>query len=80
MRASIKRWGNSAALRLPSSVLREANFAEEQEVEFQVQRGRIVIVPSAQNEFDLERLLEGITKENLHGEVDFGKPVGNEAL
>jgi antitoxin MazE len=39
-----------------------------------------VIVPSAQNEFDLERLLEGITKENLHGEVDFGKPVGNEAL
>jgi antitoxin MazE len=80
MRASIKRWGNSAALRLPSSVLRAANFAEEQEVEFQVQRGRIVIVPSAQNEFDLERLLEGITKENLHGEVDFGKPVGNEAL
>jgi antitoxin MazE len=80
MRASIKRWGNSAALRLPSSVLRAANFAEEQEVEFQVQRGRIVIVPSAQNEFDLEHLLEGITKENLHGEVDLGKPVGNEAL
>ena len=80
MRASIKRWGNSAALRLPSSVLRAANFAEEQEVEFQVQRGRIVIVPSARNEFDLECLLEGITKDNLHGEVDFGKPVGNEAL
>ncbi len=80
MRASIKRWGNSAALRLPSSVLREANFAEEQEVEFQVQRGRIVIVPSARNEFDLEYLLDGITKDNLHGEVDFGKPVGNEAL
>jgi antitoxin component of MazEF toxin-antitoxin module len=30
-------------------------------------------------EFDLESLLEGITPENLHGEVSTGCPVGNEA-
>ena len=80
MRASIKRWGNSAALRLPSSVLREANFSSEQEVEFEVRRGRIVIVPVKDDEFDLEYLLEGITADTLHPEVDFGKPVGNEAF
>jgi antitoxin MazE len=80
MKANIKRWGNSAALRLPSAVLREANFSEEQEVEFQVAKGRITIVPAVVDEFDLEYLLAGITKGNLHDEVDFGKPIGNEAF
>ena len=80
MKANIKRWGNSAALRLPSAVLREANFSEEQVVEFQVAKGRITIVPAEVDEFDLEYLLAGITKDNLHQEVDFGKPVGNEAF
>ncbi len=80
MRSSIKRWGNSAALRLPASVLKQANFSSEQEVEFHVAKGRITIVPASENEFDLEYLLAGITKDNLHSEVDFGKPVGNEAF
>jgi antitoxin MazE len=80
MRASIKRWGNSAALRLPASVLQQASFSAEQEVEFHVTKGRITIVPAAVDEFDLEYLLAGITKDNLHDEVDFGKPVGNEAF
>ncbi|NCC29510.1 MAG: PbsX family transcriptional regulator, partial [Gammaproteobacteria bacterium] len=30
--------------------------------------------------YDLAELLAGITPENLHAEVDFGGPVGKEAL
>lgn len=30
--------------------------------------------------FKLEDLLRGINKDNIHEEVDFGKPVGNELL
>lgn len=29
-------------------------------------------------DIDLDRLIEGITSDNLHGEVNFGTPVGKE--
>ena len=41
--------------------------------------GRIVIEPVPCKEYDLSELLKRITPENLHGEVDFGRPVGKEA-
>jgi antitoxin MazE len=34
----------------------------------------------AKQEYQLEELLGGITAKNLHGEVDFGGPVGKELL
>ena len=45
-----------------------------------ITHGRIVIEPSDKIEYDLNDLLGGITVQNSHGEVNFGKPVGKEAL
>ena len=28
----------------------------------------------------LEELLEGVTEDNIHGEIDWGKPVGKEII
>ena len=80
MEAVIRKWGNSPALRLPSAALREAGFALEQKVELVVSRGRIVIQPSEQVTYSLDKLLAGITTDNSHGEFSFGKPVGKEAM
>ena len=72
--------GNSPALRLPMSALKEAELSLDQKVNLVVTRGRIVIEPSDKIEYDLNDLLGGITVQNSHGEVSFGKPVGKEAL
>lgn len=80
MEAVIRKWGNSPALRLPTSVLREAGYQLDQKVDLVVSRGRIVIQPSEKVEYDLEALVNGINEANLHDEVSFGAPVGNEAL
>ncbi len=80
MEAVIRKWGNSPAVRLPVSALREAAFSLEQKVNLTVSRGRIVIEPSGRIEYDLEQLVGGITARNRHAEVRFGKPVGKEAL
>ena len=80
MEAIIRKWGNSPALRLPSAALKEAGYALEQKVELVVSRGRIVIQPSEQVTYSLDKLLAGITTDNSHGEFSFGKPVGKEAL
>ena len=80
MQAVIRKWGNSPALRLPSAALKEAGYALEQKVELVVSRGRIVIQPSEQVTYSLDKLLAGITTDNSHGECSFGKPVGKEAM
>ncbi len=80
MEAVIRKWGNSPALRLPKSAIKEAAFNLDQKVKLTVTRGRIVIEPSGRVEYDLDELVAGITAKNSHGEVSFGKPVGKEAL
>ncbi len=80
MEAVIRKWGNSPALRLSTAVLKEAGYQIEQKVDLLVSRGRIVIQPSEKVEYDLDALVSGITAENVHDEVSFGSPVGNEAL
>ena len=80
MEAVIRKWGNSPALRLPSAALKEAGYALEQKVELVVTRGRIVIQPSENVTYSLDKLLAGITEDNAHSEFSFGKSVGKEAF
>ena len=80
MEAVIRKWGNSPALRLPVSALKEAKLSLQQKENIVVTRGRIVIEPSEKIEYDLNELLNGVTSRNLHAEVTFGKPVGKEVL
>jgi antitoxin MazE len=80
MKAVIRKWGNSPAVRLPLAVIREANFSVDQKVTIVATRGRIVIEPSEVVEYTLDDLLEGINSKNLHAEVSVGRPVGKETL
>ena len=78
MKPTIRKWGNSPAVRLPAAVLREAAFGIEQRVNISVSQGRIVIEPSGRVAYDLDALLDGITAGNRHEEIDFGAAVGKE--
>ncbi len=80
MQTIIKKWGNSPALRLNTAVMKSAHLNIDQLVSVKVQRGRIVIEPIVQKEYQLDELLAGITAKNLHHESDFGGPVGKELL
>ena len=80
MQTIIKKWGNSPALRLNAAVMKSAQLNIDQLVSVIVQKGRIVIEPMTKQEYPLDELLSGITAKNLHGEADFGGPVGKELL
>jgi len=79
MKAVVKKWGNSASVRIPAAVLQAAKLRLEDSVDVREESGRIVIEPVPRKEYDLSELLKRITPENLHEEADFGRPVGNEA-
>jgi antitoxin MazE len=78
MEAVIKKWGNSPALRLSASLMKEAHLTLDQRVSVKVLRGKIIIEPVNRKEYKLEELVAGITADNSHAESDFGKPVGKE--
>jgi antitoxin MazE len=80
MESTIRKWGNSPALRLPVAAIKEAAFSLEQKVNLTISRGRIVIESSNNIEYDLDELVGGITPKNAHAEVSTGKPRGREAL
>jgi antitoxin MazE len=80
MRVIVKKWGNSASVRIPAGIMEAARLGLDSPVDVREEGGRIVIEPIRSNEYNLDRLLAGITPENLHTEVDFGAPVGKELL
>jgi antitoxin MazE len=80
VRAIIRKWGNSPALRLNASVMEKAEFSLEQPVQLKVTRGRIVIEPAEPFDYRLDDLVAKITPDNLHGEVATGRAVGKEVL
>ena len=80
MRAIVKKWGNSAAVRIPSGIMQAARLNLDETVDVREQGGQIVIKPIRTGKLDLAQLLAGITADNLQGGVDFGNPVGRESL
>jgi antitoxin MazE len=78
MKAVVKKWGNSASVRIPASVMQAARLQLDEPVDVREEAGRVVIEPLRRKEYRLEELVKGITPENLHKEIDFGGPVGKE--
>jgi antitoxin MazE len=79
MRAKVRKWGNSAAVRIPVSVMQAASLDLDEVVEVREEAGRIVIEPLRQKTYELNKLLKAITSKNQHGAIDFGPAVGKEA-
>lgn len=79
MRAMVRKWGNSASVRIPAAVLKAVHLDLDEAVDVREESGRIVIESVGRKEYDLTELVKEITRENLHAEVDFGGPVGKEA-
>jgi len=80
MRVIVKKWGNSASVRIPAGIMEAARLNLNDPIDIREEGGLIVIEPIRTSESDLAQLLAGIKPENLHAEVDFGAPAGKELL
>lgn len=78
MRVLVKKWGNSASVRIPASVMAAAALDIDQAVDVREEGGRVVIEPIRKPAYDLDQLLAGMTPDTFPDEVDFGGPVGQE--
>jgi len=79
MKATIQKWGNSLALRIPKTVAAELGLEQRSLVELSMTRGTLVLKPAKRVRPALADLLDKITTENIHAEADLGPPQGRES-
>ena len=75
MESQVMKWGNSLGVRIPRPLAEEAGMAVGTPIVFEVGEDTIVI---RRKRHSLEARLAQVTPENLHGEVDTGRPTGRE--
>jgi antitoxin MazE len=77
MKATVQKWGNSLAIRIPKNITNDTNVTEGSSIDIMVENGNIVLSPS-KKEYSLKELLKNITNENIHSEISTGDQVGGE--
>ena len=81
MKATIQKWGNSLALRLPKALADEAQLGEGSKVELvRTTDGVLVKGRRCKPRYRLADLLAAVTPDNIHSETDWGASVGREVI
>ncbi|MCX6356208.1 MAG: AbrB/MazE/SpoVT family DNA-binding domain-containing protein [Candidatus Aureabacteria bacterium] len=78
MNATVQKWGNSLALRIPNSLAKDVRLHQGSVVEVAVVDGKMVVKPKGRHKYSLVQLLRKVTKNNRHNEIGWGSPVGQE--
>lgn len=63
MQVIVKKWGNSASVRIPAAIMVAAHLSLDDIVDVREEDGRIIIEPVRSNTYTLAQLLDGITPE-----------------
>ena len=79
MKTSVKKWGNSMAVRIPALVAKDLQIRDGAIMEISVDAGKIILKPEKKSAVDLNKLLSKVNSSNIHGETDTGKSVGRES-
>ncbi|MBA4388624.1 MAG: AbrB/MazE/SpoVT family DNA-binding domain-containing protein [Verrucomicrobia bacterium] len=79
MITKIQKWGNSLAVRIPKSVVEDAQLSSGTSVNLATHDGAIVIAPVRPRRYTLGELLAHVTPRNKHAEVVTGDAAGQEA-
>ena len=79
MISTIKRWGNSSAVRIPRHILSQANLEEGIDVEFISKQEGEIILRAVRKRKSIQELFAGYDGGFLQTEeIDWGKPQGEE--
>ena len=81
MKVKIQKWGNSLAVRIPKSFAVQTEIEQDTIVDLSILEGSIIVKPEKRKpKLTLDELLQKVSAENLHGEVDTGEAVGKEVF
>lgn len=74
MLSTVSKWGNSLGVRIPRAMAEQMDISEGESVELILENNHLLI----QKVYQLKNLLEQVTPDNVHSEIDVGVPIGKE--
>lgn len=74
----VQKWGNSLAVRIPSKVAEEVEIYQGTELEVSKGGEDEIILKRKKKKPSLDELLDKVTPDNRHDEIDFGRSKGKE--
>jgi antitoxin MazE len=78
VQAKVQRWGNSLAVRIPKPFAEEVGLEAGTIVDMRLVDEGLLVARAPDESLSLDDLLDGVTKANLHAEVDAGPSQGRE--
>lgn len=78
MHATIQKWGNSLALRIPKAFGKELGVTESTQVEISIDKSALIVRPKKAKKPVLKELLAMINEKNRHVAIETGPAVGKE--
>ena len=78
METTIRKWGNSLAVRVPRSIAQKLALKAGSAVAMRQEKRTIIIQVAPKTRKSIKELIAMISPENIHEEVDWGEPVGKE--
>ena len=78
MRVKVQKNGERLTVCIPDELADKLGLKAGSEVELRLVNGCLRLYPSGGPRYTLEELVDGITPENRHDEIDWGPPVGKE--
>jgi antitoxin MazE len=81
MIATVRKWGNSLAIRIPVQIARGAHIDQSTRVDISLQDDEIIVKRvDEEKKYSLAELVARMTPENTPGKIDMGPPAGKELL
>ncbi len=77
METTVKKWGNSLAIRVPKKVAEECKMYDGSKVSIS-HDGKGMYVNVIDKADELKALLSEITPDNIHAEISFEEKIGRE--
>jgi antitoxin MazE len=77
--ATVSKWGNSLAVRIPQAIAKQASLSEGDCVALHLDADGAIVLRPSRRKYELSELVAGITTKNRHRETDWGKPQGKES-
>ena len=80
MQTIARKWGNSLAVRIPTSLVKDIKISDGSLLKISASQGKIIIeVPVKKKvKYTLNDLLKKVNKKNIHSEITTGKHIGKE--
>jgi antitoxin MazE len=74
----VSLWGNSLGIRLPQTITQQMGLKQGDLVAISTEGNKIILSP-ARPSYNLDELLQNVTPDMQHDEMDWGEPAGEES-